>query len=274
MDMFNAEKYAINALQQRAIGYKMFAENHSLIVGIPVGGRVLDIGCGPGTVTQILSYCTNLGEIVGTDVDPKMIDEAKKRNTTSRFSFHVWDIQQPLQHCGKFDLVTANAMMHWINDQHAALKNIYDCLKPGGHFLAHFSARKSEQNTVDYEKWQPFIEEAKYNVRKNRNRPWETAENPADFYRKMVEDNHKFKVIVCEFRTEKNFYNEAEVEAHCEMQAANALKKDVSEEKRVEFIKDRLQRVRTTWDCISTETGKYYVHKNERIVLLAQRPKE
>lgn len=160
MDMFNPEKYANYALQQRANGYKMYAENHSLISAIPVGGRVLDIGCGPGTVTQILAYYTNLGEIIGTDVDPKMIAEAKKRNTNSRFTFHIWDIQKPVDFLGKFDLVTANAMMHWIPDQHAALKNIYDCLKPGGHFLAHFSARKSTAYTVsDEEKWRLFLDE-------------------------------------------------------------------------------------------------------------------
>lgn len=53
---------------------------------------------------------------------------------------------------------------------------------------------------------------ARYSLRKNRAHPWESAENPADFYRKMVEDNHQFKIIKCEFRTMNSYYNELDLE--------------------------------------------------------------
>lgn len=56
------------------------------------------------------------------------------------------------------------------------------------------------------------------------------------------------------------------------MQAGNALKIDVPEEKRNEYINEVKESTRHKWECICTETGKFYVHKTERIVLLAQKP--
>lgn len=159
--MYDVEKYAKYALHQRANGFKIFAEHHSLIAEIPVGGRVLDIGCGPGTVTQLLTHFTNLGEIIGTDVNPKMIEEAKRKYSDSRMSFRVWDVQKSEKFCEKFDLVTANAVMHLITDQKAALKNVFQILKPGGFFLAHILARPSAVRKFEEKKWEPFVKEVK-----------------------------------------------------------------------------------------------------------------
>lgn len=55
------------------------------------------------------------------------------------------------------------------------------------------------------------------------------------------------------------------------MQSVNVLKHDTLEDKRKEFIQDIHQRIKNKWENISTDTGKYYVHKNERIVLLAKK---
>lgn len=58
----DAENYVFYAKQQRANGFRLFAENLPHIAKIPPGGRALDIGCGTGDVTKLLTYCISLND--------------------------------------------------------------------------------------------------------------------------------------------------------------------------------------------------------------------
>lgn len=111
---------------------------------------------------KFLQHFTNLGEIIGIDSLPSMIDEAQGRNDDSRLRYAVGDMRYASTYPpGQFDLVVASAIMHWIKDQPAALQNIYNCMKPGGLFFGHtFSGGMVEDmlfKLVVEPQWQNFV---------------------------------------------------------------------------------------------------------------------
>lgn len=56
----NAEQYGAHALIPRTAAFMMIAKNYDRIAQLPPGSRVIDIGCGTGEVTWLLSYFSNL----------------------------------------------------------------------------------------------------------------------------------------------------------------------------------------------------------------------
>lgn len=47
--------------------------------------KILDLGCGPGNITKALLNINSKLQIIGVDLAPEMIQEAKKANPTSTF---------------------------------------------------------------------------------------------------------------------------------------------------------------------------------------------
>jgi ubiquinone/menaquinone biosynthesis C-methylase UbiE len=99
--------------------------------GLGAAARVLDLGCGPGSLTIPLSrYC---GTITGMDPDPAMIAAAEKAAAAAGTSidwrvgssFALADDLAPL------DLVTMGRSFHWM-DREATLKRLDQLVRPGG----------------------------------------------------------------------------------------------------------------------------------------------
>src|SRR5262245_9203668 len=100
------------------------------------GERVLGLGCGTGHLTNRIA--TSAGEVIGIDKSPAMIEEARRLYPRVRFEvadgtdFHF---EQP------FDGVFSNAAIHWMKDQTAVARCIWEVLKPGGRFVAEFGGK-------------------------------------------------------------------------------------------------------------------------------------
>ena len=94
------------------------------------GWRVLDLGCGDGALTIMLSQ---MGlEVHGVDSSTEQIDAAKARGLSAQ----VLDGQK-LDFAAEFDAVLSNAALHWMKDDPAAvLRGVWNALKPGGVFVA------------------------------------------------------------------------------------------------------------------------------------------
>jgi SAM-dependent methyltransferase len=73
------------------------------------GGRLLDVGCGPGTNTALFDGW----DYHGVDLNPKYIETARSRFPDRRFD--VGDATK-LGVDGKFDVVLINSLMHHIDD--------------------------------------------------------------------------------------------------------------------------------------------------------------
>lgn len=105
--------------------------------------RVLDMGCGTGIATEQLHE--KGAEVIGTDIDTKMIQEAKLHNPYSIEYFVTPASQQPFED-KIFDAVTIFSAFHWFANKEAA-DEIKRVLKTGGFF---FVINKNE--TGDFKK--------------------------------------------------------------------------------------------------------------------------
>ena len=98
----------------------------------PVAGeRILDLGCGDGTLT--LKLVERGARVLGVDSSPEMIAAATSLGLDAR----VMDATR-LEFTGEFDAVFSNAVLHWIHDADAVIAGVHRALKPGGRFVAEF----------------------------------------------------------------------------------------------------------------------------------------
>lgn len=93
--------------------------------------RVLDVGCGTGIATEQL-YKKGM-EVVGTDIDTKMIQEAKLHNRYGIEYFVAPAPQQPFKD-KIFDAVTVFSAFHWFANKEVA-GEIKRVLKADGIFF-------------------------------------------------------------------------------------------------------------------------------------------
>ncbi|CAG7835092.1 unnamed protein product [Allacma fusca] len=103
---------------------------------------ILDVGCGTGNVTKLLSQKLPHDKILAIDIDPDMIAYSRKSVSTPDIEFLEQDISLPWEQFhpklqsleGQFSLVWSNRVLHWVADDHRsrAAQNIVRLLKPGG----------------------------------------------------------------------------------------------------------------------------------------------
>ena len=102
-----------------------------LLSAIP-GDRVksaVDLGCGPGNSTEVLAARFPGAAVMGLDSSTDMIAAARKRLPDFRFdvaTIEAWDAPGP------FDVILANAVLHWVADHAGLLPRLVDRLTPGG----------------------------------------------------------------------------------------------------------------------------------------------
>lgn len=108
-------------------------------------GRLLDVGCGPGTVAIGLAHL--FGEIVGVDPDGEMIAEARRAAAGAGVSHaaQLWvraraeDLPAGL---GQFTVATLGSSFHWM-DRDLVAAIVKDMLEPDG-ALVHIADLKTE----------------------------------------------------------------------------------------------------------------------------------
>ena len=101
-----------------------------LLVGasLEAAHRIVDVGCGPGNSTELLSARYPQADILGIDNSPAMLEAARKRLPRLRFESadaNSW-IPDP-----DVDLVFANATYQWIPDHLTQLPRLLAALRTG-----------------------------------------------------------------------------------------------------------------------------------------------
>jgi trans-aconitate 2-methyltransferase len=108
---------------------------HDLVgrVGATEPRRVVDLGCGPGTLTAMLAERWPSALVEGVDSSAEMI-AATAAHASERLQFRLGDIAQwaPPADC---DVIISNAALQWV-PEHRTLLACWAAALPGGGWLA------------------------------------------------------------------------------------------------------------------------------------------
>jgi SAM-dependent methyltransferase len=102
-------------------------------LGLDGQGRLLDGGCGPGSLTVRLAHLFD--KVVGLDPDAAMLAEGRRVAAERRIANIRWvqAVAEDLPEAapGPYRLVTFGQSLHW-TDEHRVMEAVYDMLESGG----------------------------------------------------------------------------------------------------------------------------------------------
>ena len=99
------------------------------------GYRLLDFGCGPGTITVGLADAVRPGAVHGVDMEETQIELARNAaegGGHDNISFHVGDVYELPFEDNYFDAAHCHAVLMHVADTQRALQEVKRVLKPGG----------------------------------------------------------------------------------------------------------------------------------------------
>jgi ubiquinone/menaquinone biosynthesis C-methylase UbiE len=106
------------------------------LVDARTGMRVLDLACGPGTLSRRLArQVAPEGEVVGVDLAPGMVEVARATNIP-HCRFEVMDIEKLTFGDGSFDAAVCGHGLQFVPDLSLALREARRVLRPGARFAA------------------------------------------------------------------------------------------------------------------------------------------
>ena len=112
-------------------------ETHAahLVPYLKSGLRVLDFGCGPGTISVGLARAVDPGEVHGVDMEESQIELARaaaEAGGHKNAKFHVGDVTSLPFEDNSFDVAHCHAVLMHVPDTSGALAEVKRVLKPGG----------------------------------------------------------------------------------------------------------------------------------------------
>lgn len=124
-----ADMYDQHSDVQRFVANKLLEELEGL-----KPQNILDIGCGTGWYTGRLSEFFVEAKIDALDIAPNMIAYAKDLYGYDNINFRVADAET-FNFENKYDLISSNASLQWLDDLPKALSKFNDLLREDGLFL-------------------------------------------------------------------------------------------------------------------------------------------
>jgi SAM-dependent methyltransferase len=113
--------------------YALEAIEHVIAAfSLGLGDRVLDLGCGPGTLT--IPFARIAAEVVALDPDPGMIEEGRRQALAANVANIEWrgaGSKEVAQVAGPFKLVLMGQSFHWM-DRDQVLRDLYERGEDGG----------------------------------------------------------------------------------------------------------------------------------------------
>ncbi len=106
-----------------------------LLPHLQPGMRLLDCGCGPGSITIGLAEAVAPGEVIGIDINVIQLAQAKEdaaNRGIKNVRFETASIYELPFPDASFDAAFSNAVLSHLRDPTAALTEIRRVLKPGG----------------------------------------------------------------------------------------------------------------------------------------------
>lgn len=100
---------------------------------------ILDLGCGTGELTKIVTDKFPGSRALGVDTSAEMLAKAPQQEN---ISFAQRSVEAQLQLTDKWDVIVANASLQWVNDHAALFPKIVDKLLPGGQLAVQMPSQK------------------------------------------------------------------------------------------------------------------------------------
>ena len=128
-----------------------------LLPELKVGMRLLDVGCGPGSITRGLATHLAPGEVVGVDLSEEALasarrDAAERGIENVRYqTASVYELPFP---DASFDVVFAHQVLQHLREPSAAMREMLRVLRPGG----LIGVRDVDWGTVAYWPSNPWID--------------------------------------------------------------------------------------------------------------------
>jgi len=99
------------------------------------GQDLLDVGCGPGTITADLATAVTPGQVVGIDASRDVVAEARRHlgaGSPANLRFETGDVYALAFDDGSFDVVHAHQLLQHVQRPVDALAEMRRVLRPGG----------------------------------------------------------------------------------------------------------------------------------------------
>jgi SAM-dependent methyltransferase len=97
------------------------------------GARVLDVGCGPGTITADIASRVAPGNVIGIDAAPDVLEQARAAAAgIANIDFRGGDVYALEFDDGTFDVVHAHQVLQHLRDPVAALREMKRVCRSGG----------------------------------------------------------------------------------------------------------------------------------------------
>ena len=100
--------------------------------GLAPGERILDVGCGTGSLTFELAKSADLTEIQAIDFSPVFVEAARARNTDPRLIFQQADATALPFADETFDRALALLVLHFVPEAGKAVAEMGRVVRPGG----------------------------------------------------------------------------------------------------------------------------------------------
>lgn len=131
--------------QYKEIRYKPFYDLSDLLID-DHHSQAVDVGCGTGEQTFLLSQKFKHTSFLGIDSSTEMLSEAKELSN-DRLSFKQQDIESFVADESHWDLIFSNAALQWVDDHNKLFPALISKLNREGQFAVQMPMQKD--NTLN-----------------------------------------------------------------------------------------------------------------------------
>ena len=149
-----------------AAGMEASAADKAKLLKFVRPGVIADLGCGTGTVLELLRRKFRKSQFVGVDLSPEMVDRCRKRFPGAEIRHH--DITLPLFDEGSIDTIVLCSIMHEVFSYNGydysfirkTLRRCADALKSGGRVIIRDGLKPAREDVV----FLSFLNEKSYDA--------------------------------------------------------------------------------------------------------------
>lgn len=111
---------------------RLLAREFVRFAGLPDFARVLDVGCGTGSLAAVILDATHPAEVIGVDPSLEFVELARGRFNDDRARFETGDAQELAFGDGEFTCAASMLVLNFVADRARAAAEMRRVTQPGG----------------------------------------------------------------------------------------------------------------------------------------------